>query len=201
VGECKDKKIRPLNDSRLTPELIRLRSGTTQVFRESHSKYENEILIEPPNRHHYAELIDGVWWWVNGCAECNGKPRDWMTYIECEEHDVCRTCRAPRSQFKDSVWGGKCGWQCKPCHDYEHAIARRKALESVAEKEYDDLDYKYNDEVVCPHCGTEWEPDCEIPEGEQVCEVCGGKYLCEPNYEITYNTTVIGKRITLENME
>jgi len=186
-----------INDDRLTADLDRIRSGSTQEFYKKGLKRGDLVLaLDPPRKELYAELIDGKWYWVNGCAECNGKPRDWMTYIECEKHNVCRICGAKYADLKEPPWGGKHGWQCVPCANREKEEQKRTALKAVAAKEYDEWDYHGTDDVVCPHCGSSYEPDCEIPEGKETCEVCGGEYTVEPEFTTTYTTQVIGERIT-----
>ena len=87
-----DKKICKINDERLIGYVKRTRSGSTQVFYtgtdsrdferyradgggSSHSVKMHDkpdvINLPAPEKHYYSELIDGEWWWVNGCGECN----------------------------------------------------------------------------------------------------------------------------------
>jgi len=189
-----------IEDDRLTPDMGRIRSGSTQLFRRKgldnkFTSTENaDVILEPSNRELYAELLDGKWYWINGCAECNGKPRDWTTYIECEKHNVCRTCSIPRKELKEPPWGGKHGWQCKPCADVERKAKKIAALETIEKKEYDAWDYKYTDEVLCPHCGT--EQNTEYGDGgERECRLCNGKFSLEIDHAVKYSTEVIGDRI------
>ena len=172
-----DLKIEKISDKRLSGYVNRTRSGSTQVFYTGNDsrdwdRYKAEgvgrlrnitmhekpdtIRLEPPEKHYYAELIDGEWWWLNGCAECNGRQRDWMTYIECEKHNVCRTCSTPRAQLKEPPWAGKHGWQCKPCAEAEHEEEKAAALAAMPE-EYDKWDYHHEDSVKCPHCNYKFE--------------------------------------------
>ena len=184
-----------IKDARLTPNLNRVRNGKTQEFTKPGNRgCGPDFKITPPSREFYAELIEGQWYWVNGCAECNGKPRDWSTYIECEKHDVCRTCGIKRSELVDPPWGGKNGWQCQSCAKAESDAEKAEALQRVASQEYNELDYWGNDNVVCPHCGSSYEVDDE-PGDEETCEVCGGSYSVEVEYTVTYSTKVIGERI------
>ena len=185
------------NDSR-DFERFRAEGGNRLTNIEMHDKPDT-IRIIAPEKHYYSELIDGEWWWVNGCAECNGQPRNWMTYIECEKHDVCRTCKTPRQELKEPPWGGENGWQCKPCADKDDAALKAKKLQEVADKEYDTWDYFNTDEVTCPHCSTEYKHD-ETPDGgNYVCDVCEGTYSLEINHSISYITSVIGERLTPES--
>jgi len=211
-----DKKVLKINDERLAAYEKRTRSGAEQVFytgddardfaryraergNESHGVVMHDkpdtIRIQPPEKHFYAQLIDGEWWWLNGCAECNGRPRDWMTYIECDKHNVCRTCKTPRSEIKETPWGGKHGWQCKPCADIDAKNLKQEMLQSVADKEYDEWDYSCCDEVTCPHCSSTYEPDESANDGNEVCDVCGGEYSLEVEHSVSYTTTVVGERL------
>lgn len=210
-----DKKVGRIDDTRLIGYTKRIRSGRTQVFHtgsderdfdrwradggpsghnvEMHDKPDT-IKIDPPEKHWYAELIDGEWWWLNGCGECNGRERGWNTYIECDKHDVCRTCAKSRPDAK-TAWGGSNGWQCEKCRERERVARRTEALEFVAAKEYDAWDYIHTTKIVCPHCASSYEHDCDVPEGDETCEVCGGEYTVSPYYELTFSTECKGARI------
>lgn len=214
-----DQKVSRIDDSRISTYTNRQRSGSTQVFMTGtddrdwdryradqkngvqplvmHQRADT-IEIQPPERHFYAELIDGEWWWINGCAECNGRERDWMTYVECEKHNVCRTCSIPRDKLTETPWGGKQGWQCKPCAAAEHAAKRIEALQKFAEAEYDDYDFHHCDQVTCPHCATKYTPDHDVTDGVERCYTCGGEFQLEIEYSRSFSTTVVGKRVTTE---
>jgi len=176
-----------INDSRLTSTMTRVRSGVTQIFTE---KNGCTIEIEPPKKSWYAELIDGEWFWLEGCAECLGKPRDWMTYIECDEHNRCRTCGTKRSDIKDAVWGGKHGWQCFECHDAEALETKELALEKFKEEELDEFDFHMLDQIKCPHCGSELYSDETYESEDRTCEICGGEMKIEVEHTRTFTMTV-----------
>lgn len=215
------KKVCKIEDERLKGYVNRLRSGVTQVFytgndERDFKRYRAEgggtkanvvlhdkpdtIRLEPPEKHYFAELIDDEWWWVNGCAECIGNERSWHTYIECDEHNVCRTCKTARSELTEAPWGGQNGWQCKPCDKAESEALKRKRLEAVAAEEYDEWDFHHTDQIVCPHCASSYEPEVgEVSGGEETCGVCGGVFEIEVEYTVTYSTTVVGDRVTLDS--
>lgn len=191
----------PINDPRLTPDMDRVRSGRQQLFRKRRdnkftSKENADISLEPPEKHFYADLIDGVWHWVNGCAECNGELRSSMTYIECDKHNVCRTCRTPRSQLTEAPWGGSKGWQCKPCHAIEHEAEKERALAAMPE-EYDEIDYRFEDKPRCPYCDLAFEVEGEEIDGmlgnekERICDRCDHVFTIEAEMTITYSTARI----------
>jgi hypothetical protein len=188
-------------DARLTPDMIRIRSGRKQEFHDpnnrSHPSEGADVTLIPPRPELYAENIDGQWYWVNGCAECNGKPRDcWMSYIECETHNVCRTCKTPRKALTAIPWAGKHGWQCQPCADAEREATKAERLAAIAAEDYDESDYENLNEIKCPHCGTAYEPDGEVYDRSvDECEICGGQYSVEVEYTVTYSTKVIGERL------
>tara|TARA_R110000744_G_scaffold7716_1_gene26676 strand:- start:288 stop:599 length:312 start_codon:yes stop_codon:yes gene_type:complete len=101
------EQLQEILDSRLTPTMERIRSGRKQLFREKNVKDMSfirddncDLCLEHENKAMYAELIDNKWYWVNGCGSCKGKGRDFRTYIECEEHDICNSCSIPRKEIK-----------------------------------------------------------------------------------------------------
>ena len=211
----KYSKVCTINNPVLAKYINRTRSGSEQVFytgndsrdfkryqregqKEMHDKPDT-IRINPPKSHYYAELIEGEWWWVNGCAGCNGDDTGWC-YRKCDEHDVCDTCKCSRQELTETPWGTRTGWQCKPCAKKEADIAKQEALQKVAEREYEPYDYLNQDNVICPHCATEFENmmDDGEPEANQECEVCGGEFSLEVEYNVTFYTKVIGERLKPE---
>jgi hypothetical protein len=187
-------------DDRLTPELKRVRSGKTMQFYDN-DKRDRELLfaIEAPLPELFAELIDGIWHWVNQCDECNGKEAVW-SYGKCDKHDVCITCSTPRKELKDTPWGTRGGFQCKPCADAIDIANKIEALTSVADKEFDSWDFISQDKPLCPHCESEIAYESsEISDGEDTCAVCNGTYKLTIEYDPQFTTEVVGDRVTLEN--
>jgi hypothetical protein len=184
-----------IEDDRLTPDMERVRNGSQQLFRPKGNNREflsaenATTVLNPPSQELFAELdeTDGRWYWVSGCAECNGKPSDWMTYIECDKHNVCRTCKCPRSALTENPWGGKNGWQCKPCADREHEERKAAALAAVEDAE---IDHDYTDKPVCPYCGTEASQEDNIEEDDELeCDVCDGEFKVTNVYiSVSYST-------------
>jgi len=209
-----DLKVRPVDDPRIEGYTRRTRNGSTQVFytgddSRDFDRYRAEggnqkpdvkmhdkpdtINIIPEASHYYADLIDGVWWWVNGCAECNGRSRDWMTYVECDAHNVCRSCQCSRASLTATPWGGKNGWQCTPCADREHGEIKQAAL---LKAQADGVDHFYEDRVVCPHCGNGHNSDeGHDDDGVTVCGVCDGHFTTEVDISYAYTTTIVGSRV------
>lgn len=190
-----------IEDDRLTPDMERVRSGSTQLFRPKETGQQREFLsaknatvvLTQPSKELYAELdeADGRWYWVSGCAECNGKPRDWMTYIECDKHNVCRTCKCHRSALTEAPWGGKNGWQCKPCASREHEERKAAALAAV---DGSDIDHDHTDKPTCPYCGHEAEMVDGWEEGDELeCGVCDGEFVIR-DMEITFHYTTRKKQ-------
>ncbi|MCY4781766.1 hypothetical protein ORI89_19120 [Sphingobacterium sp. UT-1RO-CII-1] len=178
----------------------RIRSGSTQLFREENpnnrSFISNEnadvILTHDTDKAMYAELIDGEWYWVSGCAECIGKPRG-TSYIECDEHDVCSCCGISRKEIEGSVWGGRHGWICPSCHDAKKLEARQRAFQKLNGNE---PDTHYTDNPTCPHCGTEHDINYVNENTTLECYVCEGGFEIEVNWTPSYTTTVVGERLT-----
>lgn len=182
-----------INDSRLTPTMSRVRNGRKQVFTQKESKAE--IVLQHDKKSMYAELINGEWYWVEGCAECKGKPRDWMTYIECEEHDRCRSCGTNRKDIKETPWGGKYGWQCQPCANDRKKELRKQAFEKYRKEGYDEHSFTYMNEIKCPHCASEISSD-EMHESQDIeCEVCEGQIHLEVEWTPSYSTSIKGERV------
>jgi len=191
-----------INDKRLTPTMQRIRSGRTQLFREKNkddrsfiSDENCDVSLAHENKEMYAELIDGHWYWVSGCEECNGRKRDsFKSYIECEKHDVCSSCGISRKDIKDgSVWGGGPGWTCNSCHESERLAIRNEAF---AKLDGEEPDCDYCDEIVCPHCGSTMCKDDIYESQDMECYVCDGEFSLEVDYIASYSTTAKGERIT-----
>lgn len=203
-----DKLIRKIDDPRLVGYEKRTRSGKIQEFYSGNDardweRFRSEgsgimhlkadtLHITPPKVSWYAKLVDGEWWWAEGCAECNGRRRDWMTYIECDDHNVCRTCKTPRSALTGSVWAGKTGWQCKPCAKRDHETAKSEALAAMPDN-YDQSDYSYRSEIVCPYCNLKLEDHDDFRsavEGEMQheCSRCDNTFTVIGTVSIDWTT-------------
>lgn len=190
----------PINDDRLTPDMERIRNGAQQLFRRNYNdreitRVENaDVALDPPERHFYAELIDGVWCWVNGCAECNGEPRCWTTYIECYTHNVCRSCNTPRSQLAKPPHGGQNGWQCQPCNAAEHEAEKAAALAAMPD-DFCAHEYQHEDTPRCPYCNFELHVESEDISGmldseqEEECPRCDHVFMIEAECSISYSTS------------
>lgn len=195
-----------INDSRLTPTMDIVRNGSTMLFRKvkasSFIRKENAdvALKHPTNKAMYAKLIKNSWYWVNGCSHCDPTQ---SPYVVCDKHDKCITCREPRSTQTQAVFGSfNNTWRCTPCQTKLDNAEKQMALKRVAKAVenhggYDKWEYHLQDNIKCPHCATEHEPCTAdgVPEAEEICDTCGGSYSVEPEYSISYTTTVIGERL------
>ena len=59
----------------------------------------------------------------------------------------------------------------------------------------DELDYKHENEITCPYCGSKntdsWEVGPGVNDGDlgiQECDNCGKQFTANRNMEITYNS-------------
>lgn len=190
-----------LNDKRLTPTMERIRNGSVQMFRERNpddrtfiSKENADLILEhKTDRSMYAELIDGQWYWVTGCEECKGNPRNTArSYIECDKHNVCVCCGISRKDIEGSVWGGINGWTCNPCHEAEKMERRRAAFEKLNGEEPDTT---YMDSIICPHCGSEAGSEGVHEPQSMECYVCEGEFYVEVNWTPDFSTTIEGERM------
>lgn len=209
-----NKKVCKIEDPRLINYTKRTRSGRTQTFytgddsrdfeRYNKERYDGDgkylhnvemhdkpdtLNITPPEKHYYSDLIDGEWWWLNGCNECNGLARGY-SYVECEKHDVCSSCSKPREHFKESVWGGGDGWTCKPCMESIEKTAKDKALSNFDEENFDEWNYRLEDEAKCPYCDARnvFEYDGDDSPNPIDCHTCGNEFSIELDFEIKYTT-------------
>lgn len=155
-----------------------------------------EVSLRPPENGLYAERIDGVWYWVSGCAKCNGTGEKY-SYVVCDKHNVCRLCSTHRSKLTETPWGHPDGFTCKPCQDAEDAVAKAEALAKVAETDYDEWDYRGQDECKCPHCATVIHIESEdYGDKNMECDTCNGLFELTTEYSVSFTTKVIGERIT-----
>lgn len=188
-----------INDKRLTPTMDRVRNGATQMFREKDkndrsfiSSKNCDVSLTHENKEMYADLIDGEWYWVSGCGACLGEGRSFKTYIECEKHDICRSCGISRKDITSVAWGGRNGWQCQGCKDVDDAERRTSAFEKLDGGEPNCL---YMDNVICPHCGSELNSNGLNETQDMECYVCEGEMLLEVEHVAVYSTYVKGKRV------
>jgi len=200
-----DRKNCKIGDPRIAEYTKRTRNGREQVFYtgnderdfdryraegggrkpnvEMHDKPDT-IRISHENKSYYAELIEGVWWWLDGCNECNGRPRGAFTYMgECDKHNVCRTCRIHRSKLIDTPWGGRDGWQCKPCAESEHEAEKQEALSKMpCEEDFCEWDYHGVDEITCPYCNLEFSDSWESADDDDEAHECP---RCDNTFTVT----------------
>lgn len=199
-------KIDP-NTKILIPEVPgsvtdRVSSGPFETYWRSGC--EEFARLKNPVRGLKAELIDGAWYWVAGCQVCVGQPNSWMNYHCCEEHNVCSGCGVHHKQasrapgIHNAVHGHPDGWRCHDCYVRDRVQTAMAALEKAARSA---PDTDCTDEVVCPHCGTGYQPDGNPPEGEETCGTCGGKYDISFDISVTYNTRIVGHRVTADNYQ
>jgi hypothetical protein len=190
--------VKPINDDRLTATMERTRSGS-QYFREkdfpSRGFMTNEpetcVIIKNLKPEYYSELVDGVWWWVNNCAECCGNGRDWMS-SECEKHDRCSVCSINGKDLEKGVsrWGGKHGWTCDKCKNAIYEADKAEALENFDEESFDEWHYYREDEAKCPYCDAKnvFEYDGDDSPEPIDCYTCGNEFSIELDFEIKYTT-------------
>ena len=180
-----------VNDPRLTPELQRTRSGSTQEFRaRTKMSFTPDFSIKPPERHIYAEIISNVWHWVNGCDECNGKESRY-TYIKCVKHDVCVHCKSPRNECEQPHWGAANGFLCSSCHTINEAERKLAILERINSFEYNEIDFWGEPKITCPYCKEKVDPDSEDYEAndaEVKCHECENTFKLTAEHSVSWTT-------------
>lgn len=212
------KKIKLINDPRLTQELSHVRSGGNHTFYTGndhrdferyrkeggntkrdvmlHEKRDN-IYITPPKESWYASLEDGEWWWIEGCAQCCGMDRTHYSYRECDEHNVCDTCAKPRGDFKEAVWGTLTGWRCKPCETKQHNEAKAEALAAMSD-DFDEWDYRGLDHPKCPYCNLEYTNffhDGHLDDSIIECERCDNSFKISPEVSVDYTCSKVEENV------
>ncbi len=169
----------------------RTRSGNLNIWNKGKP---NEVSLMPPEQGLYAELIDGAWYWVSGCAKCNETNERW-SYIVCDKHNVCIACGIHRSKLTDSPWGRAEGFICRPCHEREHEEEKQAAIAKAQAEGHDEYDCSDTDEIICPVCASVNSSD-DIHESREgmKCDTCDAIFDLEVEYSVTYTTTLSKKK-------
>lgn len=195
-----------IDDDRLASYTKRMRSGDVMIFytgndHRDFERYSAEgrvemhdkpdvIRIKAPERSWYAELVDGVWHWLDGCDTCNGRPRKLGSYMgDCDEHNRCRVCNIHRSELTETPYGGN-GWMCKPCDRAVHEKAKAEELAAMPE-EHDPWDYRGLDEITCPYCNYQLHDSTESmndDDSEHECPRCDNTFLVTAEHSVTFTS-------------
>jgi hypothetical protein len=184
-----------LNDPRVQPGMKRTRSGPHQHFYEEVSRRKRVALydftIPSPQKSWYAQEIDGVWCWVDGCDKCNGVHEN-HCYIRCEKHDVCVSCGIGREQAavnkNGAKWGVRGGWQCETCHESARQIRLAAAEARIRERdENEETECFFESEPHCPWCGFKMDDDGENNSAVSQIEECPD---CERQFKLTAEHSV-----------
>ncbi len=122
------------------------------------------------------------------CEICQGKEPSKFFPKRCEEHDVCDTCGIKRKDLKETPWGTRNGWRCKPCEE-------ERQKQAVEDYKPNWKDEEYGDEPRCPYCGHEYYIDdhyslYEDDNYEKLeCSNCGKEFNCETYVSRNYTCT------------
>jgi len=197
----KQKRIL-MTESWLEPDMDYVMCGLTTYFRKKEN--DDRSFIDEKNadftfirRDGYrVDCEDGVWVQNLECPKCLGVEVGWSLFKVCREHDNCLTCGINRDDVKErSMFGVKGGSQCHPCHDREMAEKKAAALARVNYEDYDEWDYKFKDDIVCPWCEHQFTDSFEYCHDgnstEIECHECDLKFEVEPDYTVTYSSTRI----------
>jgi hypothetical protein len=94
-------------------------------------------------------------------------------------------------------WGHPDGFTCKPCQYAEDAKTKAEALVKVAERDYDEWDYRGQDECKYPNCATVMHLESEdYGDKSMDCDTCGGQFELTTEHSVIFTNKVIGERIT-----
>ncbi len=182
----------------------RTHSGSSSIFypKGKWNKSEFEHKIKAPEKGLKSELIDGEWYWVCGCPPCLGIHSEKYAYHVCEKHDICIDCGKTRKEITEIPWGiSGVGFRCRPCQNKLNKRIKIEALQKFESEEHDDFDFCYEDQIICPHCGTIQSPDDRYESQKEIeCETCNGCFDLEVEYSASYSTSINGERVTLESV-
>ena len=119
------------------------------------------------------------------CWVCEGAEPGLMSH-KCEKHDVCDICGKKRSEIKENIWGTRTGYVCFPCEEKR----REKAISDFEKEDVAKWEFWGNDNIKCPYCGYEYEPD-DLHEStkDEECGNCGSIMEVEVEYTVTYSTS------------
>lgn len=189
--------VASIDDPRLKAGMKRVQSGSDQQF--GGTTHKPEFTLTPPEKHLYALEVNGIWMWVNGCAKCN-QNKEKMSYVVCEEHDRCQGCNVKRHDVapipNGGVWGsrdsnGMWGFQCHSCHESEQAAIRSEAQARIpVPEDFDEWDFKMEDEAKCPWCSAALCTDesYDADGEEDTCDECGNSFTLTANHSVTWTT-------------
>ena len=182
-----------INHPGLVPGMERVRSGSTMLFRVKPegcrsflSRENSDVIIEAPEKHMYAKEIEGEWFWVNGCSDCDPEQ---SYYIRCVKHNVCKHCKCNPEDAVEKWGANNNGWLCLSCKTKEEDNARKEAFDNFDEENYSPTDFHYESEVTCPYCGIVdeyFEPE-NINFDNKVNRTCG---TCQSTYSLTVSMSV-----------
>lgn len=170
----------------------RVRSGHTNIWNGNIRNNElPKVKLDPPQHGLYAERFEDGWYWVCGCNKCLEND-ELYSYIVCDEHDRCITCKIHRKQLKESPWGKADGWQCKPCNSKEHEEQKEKSIKEARQSGHSEDDCSYIDEIICPVCASENSKDDIYGDNEHelTCYVCDTEFIVTIEYEPTYTSSL-----------
>ena len=196
-----------IEDSRLTTDMQRTRSGRLQMFRKDYSdnKFISEenadVVLKHERPEMYAELIHDVWYWVNGCSKCEEaiNYKENYSYQVCYEHNRCISCGTHRTDLTETPWGHQDGFICKPCVDTRDSEIRKQAFSKFREDKLSYYDFRNNATIKCPHCGSDngdgSDNGLSDNEADLSCQVCEGEFTVNIEYQLSYTTSVIGEQL------
>ena len=109
--------------------------------------------------------------------------------------DNCKNCGAHRSQLSETPYSTKIsngvwGIICKPCSKKEIDDKIEKFAESEESTDYED-------DIVCPHCGTRHDSDGEsqafYADGEHdfTCGYCSNEFKVSTDVSYSYSSSKI----------
>jgi len=118
------------------------------------------------------------------CWVCNGtEPKSFTR--KCKKHDVCDSCGKNRSEIDGVPWGTTTGFICDSCQQEKW----KRRIEAFTDEDFEESDFLYRDDIKCPYCGHEYQPD-DLHEDtdNECCPHCNSTF--EVEVEWTANFTI-----------
>ncbi|CAH7418437.1 hypothetical protein VCHA53O466_50351 [Vibrio chagasii] len=184
--------VEKIDNDQLTPDMYPAGFNFLPSHEVKIGNCKNSVVVTRDKKHYLPVNIDKVWYWVDACDKCHDLSDDstGTSHMRCEKHNTCSDCNTKRSDINDTVWGDGSGFLCRPCAEAREQKKFAKALKVINSYEYDPLEFKMQDEPLCPYCKTELDADENtVQENEKNrCDECGYTYTITPECHITWTT-------------
>jgi len=126
----------------------------------------------------------------NTCWVCDEARTHDFFDRRCPKHDICDDCKKTRSEIEATCWWTLTGFICDKCRQKQC----EKKIEDFTKEDHDEFEFNYNDQIKCPYCGYEYNPD-DLHEDtdDEECPECNSVMSVVIEYSVTYSTAKLKK--------